>query len=60
MKLKKYQKKVINDLNRFLTLLTERQSIKEAYRVFWEEKDITVGFGGVPYYQSVIPGVPHI
>ena len=60
MKLKKYQKKVINDLNRFLTLLTERQSIKEAYRVFWEEKDIAVGFGGVPYYQSVIPGVPHI
>ena len=60
MELKNYQKKVMNDLNRFLTLLTEMQSIKEAYRIFWEEKDVIVGYGGMPYYNSVIPGVPHI
>lgn len=60
MELKTYQKNVIGDLNRFLALLTERQSITNAYCALWEEKNVIVGMGGMPVYNSVIPEVPHV
>lgn len=60
MELKSYQKNVMKDLRRFLDLLTEKQSIKEAYRYLWEEKGVVVGMNGMPLYNSVIPGVPHV
>jgi type III restriction enzyme len=60
MELKNYQKNVVKDLRRFLDLLTEKQSIKEAYRYLWDEKGVVVGMNGMPFYNSVIPGVPHI
>lgn len=60
MELKTYQKNVIGDLSRFLMLLTERQSITKAYSALWEEKDVIVGMGGMPTYNSVIPEVPHV
>lgn len=60
MELKKYQKRVIEDLNRFLELLTEKQNIVNAYESFWEEKNVIVGFDGMPLYKSTVPSVPHI
>lgn len=60
MELKKYQKKVLEDLNRFLELLTEKQNIIHAYEGFWEEQNVIVGYGGMPAYNSIIPRVPHI
>lgn len=60
MELKIYQKKVINDLTRFLELLTETKNINKAYTKLWEEKNIIVGGDGMPSYNSVIPGVPHV
>ncbi len=60
MELKTYQKNVIGDLCRFLALLTEKQNISEAYRTVWEEKNVMVGMNGMPPYNSVISGVPHV
>jgi type III restriction enzyme len=60
MELKNYQKNVIKDFRRFLELLTEKQNIKEAYRNLWEEKGVVVGMNGMPFYKSVISGVPHV
>lgn len=60
MELKGYQKNVLRDLRHFLELLTEKQSIKQAYNSLWEEKGVSVGVGGMPPYHAVISGVPHV
>ena len=60
MELKDYQKKVISDLKRFLELLTEKQNISKAYNSLWEEKGVEVGMLGMPFYNSVINGVPQV
>ena len=60
MELKSYQKNVLNDLKHFLDLLTEKQSIKNAYKTLWEEKGVPVGVEGMPFYHAVLPGVPHV
>ena len=64
MELKIYQKKVMGDLERFLTLLTEKQNIKLAYSALWEEKGVEVSMletpGTIPYYKTTLPGVPQI
>lgn len=60
MELKSYQKAVIGDLSRFLALLTEKQSAAKAYTTLWKEKNVMVGYGGMPYYQSNLRGVPEV
>lgn len=60
MELKKYQKNVIADLTRFLTLLMEKQNIAAAYNALWTEKKVPVGLGGMPYYNKLISGVPDV
>ena len=60
MELKNYQKNVIADLTRYLELLNETGNIGAAYRRLWEEKNVPVGFGGVPAYQNILPGVPDL
>lgn len=60
MELKIYQKNVIADLSRFLALLTEKQDIAEAYSTLWTEKNVRLGFDGMPYYNNVIHGVPNV
>lgn len=60
MELKNYQKNVISDLTRYLELLEETGNIGTAYRKLWEEKNVPVGFGGVPAYQNLLPGVPDL
>lgn len=60
MELKTYQKKVIADLSRFMELLNRATTTKGAYRTFWEEKGVPVGFGGVKPYQDILPGVPDL
>lgn len=60
MRLKNYQKDVIKDLTRYLELLNQTQDLEMAYRLFWEEKNIVVGIGGVPAYQNIIKGVPNL
>lgn len=60
MELKNYQKNVISDLDRFLSLLTEKQSTSAAYRTLWEEKGVLVGENGLPPYNSQISGAPDV
>lgn len=54
MELKKYQKDVIDDLSRFLALIVEGRSVTQAYKAFWEEKHVPVGFKGMEPYNSVL------
>ena len=60
MELKSYQKEVIADLARYLELVVELQSPAKAYQALWNEKNVLVGFGGMPNYVNVLPGVPHV
>ncbi len=60
MELKNYQKSVMKDLNRFLSLLSEKQNIKDAYNTLWYEKGVSIGPSGMPFYNSVLQGVPHV
>ena len=60
MELKRYQKQVLADLSRYLECLNETRSLPEAYRAFWTEKGVHVGFNGIPTYQNILPGVPSV
>lgn len=50
MELKNYQKAVIRDLERYLEILMQTKNIETAYTRLWQEKDVKVGFGGMPKY----------
>lgn len=58
MELKNYQIQVIRDLERFLELLIEKQSISSAYSTLWNGKGVNVGIDGMPPYNSELAGVP--
>lgn len=60
MELKNYQKAVIRDLERYLEILMQTRNIETAYTRLWQEKDVKVGFGGMPKYQNLLPGVPNV
>ena len=60
MELKNYQKVVMRDLSRFLDLLSEKQSIRQAYSELWEEKGVSIGPLGMPVYNPSLQGVPHV
>ena len=60
MELKNYQKAVIRDLERYLEILMQTKNIETAYTRLWQEKDVKVGFGGMPKYQNLLPGVPNV
>ena len=58
MELKRYQKQIITDLSRYLDCLNETRSLPEAYRKFWNDIGVGVGYGGLLPYQDILPGVP--
>lgn len=60
MELKRYQWAVMQDLARFLALLTEKQSAAGAYRTLWEEKGVKVGPDGLPPYRSSLKHAPEL
>ncbi len=60
MELKKFQKQVIIDLNRYCELLNSTNSVVKAYNDFWLEKDVRVGFDTIPPYKNTIENTPHI
>lgn len=60
MELKNYQIQVIRDLEKFLELLIEKQSISSAYSTLWNEKGVNVGIDGMPPYNSELAGVPQV
>ena len=60
MELKQYQQKVIDDLRRFLSHVSGQMNIPEAYRRYWEEQGVPVGFKGLQPYQDMLPGIPNV
>ncbi|MBU5314479.1 DEAD/DEAH box helicase family protein [Tissierella carlieri] len=60
MELKKYQKQVLKDLSNYLKILNETNNIKTAYTKHWNDKDVRVGYGGMPEYRDTITGTPHV
>ena len=61
MELKSYQKDVIADLSRFLTLLTETGTAAKAYSAFWNERNVNIGLNGLPAYRHNLKnGVPDV
>lgn len=60
MELKKYQNRVIADLEDYLTQVNEQPTLSDAFKVFWESRQIEVGTPQMPGYQNVIDGVPHV
>lgn len=61
MELKHYQKLVIRDLKRFISLLQTESHLGKAFTIFWEDKGIQLGPSSkmLPY-QNIIPKVPHV
>ena len=47
MELKKYQKRVIADLEDFLVQLHQQETISDAFAAYWRSRQIAVGAGGV-------------
>ena len=60
MELKRFQRDVINDLNRYCELLNTTNSVSGAYTEFWAEKNVHVGFGAIPPYKNTIENTPHV
>lgn len=56
MEMKSYQKKVIQDLCRYLELLNQTQNYAAAFRHFWFEKSAP----SLGRYQDIMPGVPNL
>ncbi|MGV9218383.1 DEAD/DEAH box helicase family protein [Arcanobacterium canis] len=60
MELKKYQNRVIADLEDYLTQLNEQPTLSDAFKMFWESRQIEVGTPQMQGYQNVIDGVPQV
>ena len=56
MILKDYQAQAIKNLEDFLRLLDESKSMGEAFKNFWESRDVQAK----PPYQNNIPQVPQV
>lgn len=51
---------LLQNLERFLELLIEKQSISSAYSTLWNEKGVNVGIDGMPPYKTELAGVPQV
>lgn len=60
MELKKFQRQVIGDLNRYCQLLNSTNSVSAAYTEFWAEKNVRVGWDAIPPYNNTIENTPHV
>lgn len=61
MELKNYQKRVQQDLLRYLALLNSTNGdYSRSYTNLWEEKGFPVGQEGMQAYIDRVPGVPHV
>lgn len=56
MELKAYQQRVIDDLTSFLGYLEQGDSIRDAFRSYWDDRGATRMEG----YKNNVPGVPHV
>lgn len=61
MELKKYQIKVIDNLNHFLAAFRESATVAAAYQKYWEDQNVPVNnVGGMKPYTNILGEVPHV
>lgn len=61
MELKRYQRKVLRDIEAFIDQCNEKRNIPMAYRSFWQNRGVEVAEGTeLQPYQSSIKGVPRV
>ena len=60
MILKKYQETVIEDLKNYLDNILITKNPSKAYTKLWNDKQVRVGYNGMPTYKDVLPGVPSV
>jgi type III restriction enzyme len=61
MEVKRFQKRILGELDRFLELISEKRNIAEAFRYSWAERDVIVEIGRVKAYQeNGLPNIPNI
>ncbi len=56
MELKEYQRNVLKDLNSFLGYLEKQDTIRGAFRNYWDDRGATK----MVDYKNNVPGVPHV
>lgn len=59
LELKDYQKSVMDKLSFYMDCLNKSNNIFSSWKDYWLTQDIRVGMG-VPEYNNVISGVPHV
>ena len=60
MELKNYQKAVMADLSSYMDAIDAENDLIKGWGRYWNDKEIAVGFGGVPAYKNKIKGTPHV
>lgn len=60
MELKKFQQKVIHELEDFLQILNNTKRADIAYNKFWEKREISTGLNGLKGYKNNVKNVPHV
>ena len=62
MELKNYQKRVLHELDTYISLLNSTKNLNTAYNEHWHTLGISIGLGHntLPPYNDVLSGVPHV
>lgn len=60
MELNNYQIAVMENLSYYMDCLNGCNNVISGWREYWFRQDINVGPGGVPAYNNLIAGVPHV
>lgn len=60
MELNNYQIAVMENLSSYMDCLNGCNNVISGWREYWFRQDINVGPGGVPAYNNLIAGVPHV
>ena len=62
MELKNYQKRVLHELDAYISLLNSTKNLNTAYNEHWHALGISIGLGHntLPPYNDVLSGVPHV
>ena len=62
MELKNYQKRVLHELDAYISLLNSTKNLNTAYNKHWHTLGISIGLGHntLPPYNDVLSGVPHV
>lgn len=60
MELKNYQEDVLQDLKNYIDNILKTKNPSKAYTKLWNDKQVRVGYDGMPTYKDNIPGVPSV